>query len=108
MKLSKCHFFTKEIQYFGHVISSTGIKPLPYKTAAIKLMKSPKEAFLRLVGYYCKFIKNFAHKEKPLTAVTHHDAKFSWTSGDHTSFSTLKSTLLEAPILHNQILQNAT
>ena len=39
---SKCHFFTKEIQYLGHVLSTTGIKPLPYKTAAIKLMNSPK------------------------------------------------------------------
>ena len=26
MKLSKCHFFTKEIQYLGHALSSTGIK----------------------------------------------------------------------------------
>ena len=39
MKLSKCHFFAKEIQYLGHVLSTIGIKPLPSKTAAIKLMK---------------------------------------------------------------------
>ena len=25
MKLSKCHFFTKEIQYLGHNISTKGI-----------------------------------------------------------------------------------
>ena len=43
MKLSKCHFFTKEIQYLGHVLSTTGIKPLPSKTAAIKLMKCSKK-----------------------------------------------------------------
>ena len=29
MKLSTCHFFVKEIQYLGHVHSTTGIKPLP-------------------------------------------------------------------------------
>ena len=29
MKLSKCHFFTKEIQYLGHILSTKGIKPLP-------------------------------------------------------------------------------
>ena len=28
MKLSKCHLFTKEIQYLGHILSATGIKPL--------------------------------------------------------------------------------
>ena len=62
MKLSRCHFFAKEIQYLGHVLSSTGIKPLSSKTAAIKLMnllKNAKQvrAFLGLVGYYHKFIK---------------------------------------------------
>ena len=44
MKLCKCHFFTKEIQYLGHVLSTTGIKPLPSKTAAIKLINPPKNA----------------------------------------------------------------
>ena len=42
MKLSKHHSFDKEIQYLGYVLSSTGIKPLPSKTAAIKLMNPPK------------------------------------------------------------------
>ena len=37
VKLSKCHFFARV-----HVLSSTGIKPLPSKTAAIKLMDPPK------------------------------------------------------------------
>ena len=34
-KLSKCHFFTKEIQYLGHILSTTGIRPLSLKTQAI-------------------------------------------------------------------------
>ena len=42
MKLSKCHLLAKEIKYLGHVLSTTGIKLLPSKTAAIKLMKAPK------------------------------------------------------------------
>ena len=42
MKLSKCHFFAKEIQYLDHVMSTSGIKPLPSKTAAIKQMNPPK------------------------------------------------------------------
>ena len=28
MKLSKCHFFTEEIQYYSNILSMTGIKPL--------------------------------------------------------------------------------
>ena len=35
---------------------------------------------------------------KPLTALTHHDAKFNWTSGHHAVLNTIKSTLIEAVI----------
>ena len=105
IKLSKCHFFVKEIQYFSHVLSNTGIKPLPSRTTAMKLMNLPKNTkqvrgFLGLGGYYHNFIKNFAHIAKLLTALTHHDAKFTWTSSQLTTFNTLKSALLETPILY--------
>ena len=36
MKLSKSHFFTKEIQYLWHILSTKGNIPLPSKTQAIK------------------------------------------------------------------------
>ena len=38
MKKSKCSFFSKEIQYLGHTLSATGIRPLPLKTHAIQHM----------------------------------------------------------------------
>ena len=41
MKLSKCHFFPKEIQYLGHILSTKGICPLPLKTQAIQQMQPP-------------------------------------------------------------------
>ena len=80
MKLSKCHFFAKEIQYLRHILGVEGIKPVPAKTEAIKAMHppvNPKQvpAFLRLVGYYRKFIKNFAKIAKPLTMLTRMDVK---------------------------------
>ena len=68
----------------------------------MNLPKTTKQvrAFLGLVGYYHKFIKNFACIAKPLTALTQHDAKLTWTSSHLTAFNTLKSALLEVPILH--------
>ena len=62
MKLSKCHFFAKEIQYLGHILSTADIKPIPSKTETIKIMwplKNTKQVqtFLGLVGYYQKVIK---------------------------------------------------
>ena len=72
MKMSKCNFFSKEIQYLGHILSATGIQCLLSKTHAIQHMlppTMPKQvwAFLGLVGYYRKFIKGFAKIAKPLT-----------------------------------------
>ena len=69
MKKSKCSFFSKEIQYLGHILSATGIQPLPSKTHAIQHMNPPTtpkqvRAFLGLVGYYRKFIKGFHENSK--------------------------------------------
>ena len=69
MKKSKCSFFSKEIQYLGHILSTTGIQPLPSKTHAIQKMNPPTtpkqvRAFLRLVGYYRKFIRGFCKNSK--------------------------------------------
>ena len=64
--------------------------------------KMPKHvcAFLGLVGYYRKFIKNFAKIAKPLTLLTHQQAEFEWTPMHHNAFLTLKESVIQAPILH--------
>ena len=101
MRLGKCHFFTKEIQYLGHVLSTTGMKPLPSKTEAIK-PKNIKQvwAFLGFVGYYQKFIKNFAQITKLLKTLMCHDTKFNWMSYHQAVFISLKGTLIQLPIQH--------
>ena len=72
MKLSKCHFFTKEIQYLGHILSTKGIRPLPSKLQAIKTcihQRCPNKYVHSLVSWdtYRKFIRNFAKTAKPDT-----------------------------------------
>ena len=105
MKKSKCSFFSKEIQYLGHMLSVTGIRPLPAKTHAIQHMHPsmmPKQVrtCLGLVGYYRKFIKGFAKIAKPLTLLTRQQIKFEWTPEHHTAFLHLKEAIVQAPILH--------
>ena len=105
MKKSKCSFFSKEIQYLGHILSATGIRPLPAKTYAIQHMLPPMTpkhvgAFLGLVGYYRKFIKGFAKIAKPLTLLTRQQVKFDWTPEHHTAFLHLKEAIVQAPILY--------
>ena len=63
--------------------------------------KMPKQvhAFLGLVGYYRKLIKNFAKIAKPLTLLTCQQVKFDWTLTHHDAFLTLKESIIQAPIL---------
>ena len=105
MKKSKCSFFSKEIQYLGHILSTTGIQPLPSKTHAIQHMNPPTmpkqvRAFLGLVGYYRKFIKGFAKIAKLLTLLTRQQVKFKWTPEHQAAFIHLKDAIVQAPILH--------
>ena len=37
---------------------------------------------------------------KPLTLLTHQQAKFEWTPTHHNAFLTLKESVMQAPILH--------
>ena len=104
MKKSKCSFFSKEIQYLGHIFSTTGIRPLPAKTHAIQHMQPPTtpkqvRAFPGLVRCYRK-IKGFAKIAKPLTLLTRQQVKFEWTPEHHTVFLHLKEGIVQAPILH--------
>ena len=89
----------------GHILSTTGIRPLPSKTRAIQHMNPPTtskqvRAFLGLVGYYRKFIKGFAKVAKPLTLLTRQQVKFEWTPNHQTAFEHLKNAIVQVPILH--------
>ena len=101
MKKSKCSFFSKEIQYLGHILSATGIQPLPAKTHTIQHMQPPTtpkqvRVFLGLVGYYRKFIKGFAKIAKPLTLLTRQQVKFDWTPEHHANFLHLKEAIVQS------------
>ena len=105
MKKSKSSFFSKEIQYLGHILSATGIRPLPAKTHAIQHMQPPTtpkqfRAFLGLVVYYRKLIKGFARIAKPLTLLTRQQVKFDSKLEHHAPFLHLKEVIVQAPILH--------
>ena len=67
----------------------------------MSLPKTAKQvhAFLGLIGYYRKLIKNLAKIGKPLTLLTCQRAKFKLTPVYHTAFLTLKDEATQAPIL---------
>ena len=104
LKLKKCSFFKKYIQYLRHLISNEGIQPLPDKLESIAKMPVPKNAkqvkqFLGLVGYYRKFVPRFADISRVLTKLTRKDEEFKWTPECDKCFHMLKDYLQVALIL---------
>jgi hypothetical protein len=103
-KFSKCAFWLKEVPFLGHVISVEGIAVDPRKIQEVLNWKSPKSvtqirSFLRLAGYYRRFILNFSKIAKPMTQLLEKEAKFKWSPQCEDVFLTLKNLLTTAPVL---------
>ena len=104
LKLSKCQFLKRELNFLGHVIGPNGVKMQDRKIETIINYPPPKNAkavkrFLGIIGYYRPFVRNFATIAYPLTRLLRKDAKFKWEKEEESAFHDLKSRLTKAPIL---------
>lgn len=104
VQMDKSEFLKLETAYLGHIISKDGVKPNPEKIAAIEkypLPKTPKEIkqFLGLLGYYRKFIPDFARITKPLTQCLKKNRKITFDSDYINCFEKCKTLLTNDPIL---------
>lgn len=109
LKPTKCHFGFRKLNFLGHTVSKEGVAPDPEKIAAVQAwsveqLKSIKDVqkSLGLFSYYRKFVKNFSIIAKPLHELLKLDNKVDWHNLDdrvRNAFETLKSKLMEAPIL---------
>ncbi|GKB67941.1 putative reverse transcriptase domain-containing protein [Tanacetum coccineum] len=103
-KFSKCELWLREVQFLRHVINGNGIHVDPCKIEAVKNWKAPRtpskvRSFLRLAGYYRRFIENFSKIEKSLTILTQKCKTFDWGEEQENAFQTLKEKLCNAPVL---------
>ncbi|GJT48034.1 putative reverse transcriptase domain-containing protein [Tanacetum coccineum] len=103
-KFSKCEFWIPKVQFLRHVIDSKGIHVDPAKIESIKdwaFPKSPTEIrqFLRLAGYYRRFIEGFSKIAKSMTKLTQKNVKFDWGEKEEAAFQLIKQKLCSAPIL---------
>ena len=101
IKLKKCKFFLKEIEFLGHLISNGQLRPTKSKVEALFRYIRPKThkqlvSFLGLASYYRKFIKDFVKIAEPLHACSLLKKKPVWTENCELAFNTLRTYLTES------------
>lgn len=104
IQMDKSEFLKLETEFLGHVICKEGVKPNPNKIKAIQnypIPKTPTEIkrFLGLLGYYRKFIPDFARLTKPLTQCLKKGSKITLTQNYTNCFEHCKTLLTNDPIL---------
>lgn len=104
LKPSKCHFGLTEITFLGFDIDGQGIKPSMKKIKPILEMRPPKnvaetQAYLGMINFYRKHIKNHSLIAHPLFELIKKDVKFNWTPECQVAFDTFKKILTEPPVL---------
>ena len=88
VKLTKCKFAQKEVKFLGHILTHNQMRPNPEAVETIMKWERPapgsnkKKAlrgFLGMVGWYRKFICEFAKVAKPLFHLLKDDVEWEWT-----------------------------
>ena len=105
---AKCLFTVNSLDFLGHHISSTGIRPMAAKVADIREFPQPESQrqlrkFLGMVIFYHRFIPNYAHTLAPLhdlaNASRTRNAPLAWCDGSLSAFNDIKSSLADATLL---------
>jgi hypothetical protein len=103
-KFNKFAFWLKEVPFLGHVIFTKGIAVDPSNVQEVLDWKSSISvtqirSFLRLAGYYHRFIPHISKITKPMTKLVEKDAKFKWSLQCEEAFLTLRKLLPTTPVL---------
>ena len=78
----KCEFFKPSVKFVGLMVSGDGISPSLANVEEMVKFETPHNvaslrAFLRILGFYRRFIPLFSIKSAPLFALLKRDLKFN-------------------------------
>ena len=102
INLPKFEFFASELEFLGHVIDASGIRPSPKHTAAVRDYPAPRlkeeiSRFLGLLNFFRSYLPNAALLLQPLASLMKKSTLFVWGKRiKKKSFSQAKRALLNA------------
>jgi len=104
VKLEKCKWKVREVDFLGVVIGLEGIKMEREKVKGVLEWPMPKyvkdiQKFLGLANYYRWFIEGFATVARPLHDLVKKDKKWKWTEREEKVFKELKERFTKEPVL---------
>lgn len=100
----KCVFGVCQLEFLGHEMSSSGIRPTESRVAAIKSFRLPRNiselrSFLGLITYVGRFIPSLADKTEPLRNLLRIGEKFDWKAEHTKAFNEIKCAVSETNCL---------
>lgn len=110
VKLSKCQFYTDEVDFLGYRVGVAGVSMDPSKVIAIRDWQRPKtfreiQCFLGFANFYRGFIARYSAIVAPITDLLigmkagKKTGPLIWNAEAKQAFSTLKQCFQEAPLL---------
>ena len=86
------------------MVSKDKVEVDPAKVEVVLKWPQPKNVteiriFLRLAGYYRRFMEGFVKIANPMTTLTRNEHKYNWMESCKQSFQELKKRLITAPDL---------
>ena len=103
----KCVFGVSEIDFLGHHVTTSGIKPLPELVSAVREFPVPNtkknlQIFLGMVNFYHRFLPALAGHLHPLhEACKGRGQAITWSDDCQIAFDTARSALAFAALLEH-------
>jgi len=104
LRLEKCEFHQKQIEYLRLVILENKVAMDPVKVARVREWPIPEnwtdvQAFIGFINFYHRFIQDFSTIARPLFDLTRSDQAWNWGTKEQKAFEYLKMAVTTTPIL---------
>ena len=104
LSADKCTFKSTQVLFFGHLVTSKGLKPDPKKIDAIVQMPVPQnkaqlQSFIGLCKYLTCYVPHLTDILLPLRTITAKASEFQWEKLHSDAFARAKQVLANSCVL---------